>query len=60
MNKPRLTERVLKGLTDAICRMEADDIFDLPDDEQKAFDAATKWVQQMYQWRAEKRDPKNR
>lgn len=50
--KPRLTERVLDGLNDALSRMEADDLTDQPDDEAKSFHAAQEWLARMYEYRA--------
>ena len=46
--KPRLTERVLEGLTEAYNRMEADDLTDLEGDDLKDFDAAGKWIRGMW------------
>lgn len=54
MRKPRLTKLVLEGISEALCRMEADDLSDLPKDDWAAMTAADEWLAAMYQWRREK------
>lgn len=53
--KPRLTDRVLDGLTEAITRMEADDLTDLEPDRDAAFQAASRWLDEMYAYRGRKK-----
>ena len=56
MRKPRLTEKVLSGLMDALSRQEADDLSDQSNEESAALHAALAWIEQMYTWRAEQEE----
>lgn len=59
MRKPRLTEKVLSGLNDALSRMEADDLTDQSDEESAELHAAQKWLTEMYQWRDDQKRKKD-
>ena len=48
--KPQITKRAFEGLVSAIARMEADDLTDLPDNEQAELDAARDWISEMQIW----------
>lgn len=41
---PKITRRILEGLSAALSRMRADDLTDLPDDEWEDMNAADIWL----------------
>jgi hypothetical protein len=59
MKKPRLTELVMSGLTEALTRMEADDLTDLEPDRDKAFRAANNWLVDMHRYRSTRKVTKS-
>ncbi|TMJ00868.1 MAG: hypothetical protein E6G97_18205 [Alphaproteobacteria bacterium] len=48
--RPVVTREILEGLCQAYGRMEADDLSDLTDEQQAAFEAAGRWVSKMWEF----------
>jgi len=58
MKRPPLTDKVLDGLNNALCRMEADDLSDETDETLEAVRAASRWLTRTFRYRSERLEAK--